>query len=487
MPRCTDLDRAVAHLDGAGACDVEVMLCVDTRSPSDISWFPALAAFRVAWAEGHRARLFVDLVGNVPACFQRRSFWWHKVFVGNRLLRCRRLKLLLWMDTDSTIVPEKDANQHRERSVALTFPSLQELWDRALALRRGVPADGGEPASGGEPKGKPARGGGPCLIGYHDRSGFNAGVWLVAGGDGVLYARMQVLFVGFRGPCPAGPCPAGPGPGPPGPGPPSPGSPGFGPAGPGPGPPGRGPGRPRPRPARVSSLGRPPLDERHYRLVYWGPSDRGGRPARSLFAAWLAHYPGDGWAPKGAHQQAGFEQFEFNKHLVARPGVALVPEEEFCSRRAAGTTPLVHFYGHCQFAGKASIASFAVQTCAALSREQRKLVPDFTAWVRQVSTRTQSAAAKDFRGARANSSDGARRALGKPVVYEGVEYPSVRAAATATGVHRATITANAERRKRRRPASSGATRAAKRRRPAASGVEPAASGVEPAPRRRHAA
>ena len=230
-------------------------MCVDTRSPSDISWFPALAAFRVAWAEGHRARLFVDLVGNVPACFQRRSFWWHKVFVGNRLLRCRRLKLLLWMDTDSTIVPEKDANQHRERSVALTFPSLQELWDRALALRRGVPADGGEPASGGEPKGKPARGGGPCLIGYHDRSGFNAGVWLVAGGDGVLYARMQVLFVGFRGPCPAGPCPAGPGPGPPGPGPPSPGSPGFGPPGPGPGPPGRGPGRPRPRPARRSTNG----------------------------------------------------------------------------------------------------------------------------------------------------------------------------------------------------------------------------------------
>ena len=86
MPRFTDLERAVVHLDGAGACNLEVMLCCDTRCPCDISWFPALASFRVAWASGRRARVFVDLVGNVPACFQRRSFWWHKVFVSQRLL-----------------------------------------------------------------------------------------------------------------------------------------------------------------------------------------------------------------------------------------------------------------------------------------------------------------------------------------------------------------------------------------------------------------
>ena len=142
MPRFTDLDRAVA------ACDAEVMLSVDTRSPSDIPWFPALAAFRVAWASGHRARVFVDLVGNVPACFQRRSFWWHKVFIAQRLLRCHRVKFLLWLDTDSTIVPEKDKRNHGARSDSLVFPSLQELWDRAAALLRGVPADGGELASG---------------------------------------------------------------------------------------------------------------------------------------------------------------------------------------------------------------------------------------------------------------------------------------------------------------------------------------------------
>ena len=222
MPRFTDLDRAVAHLDGDGACNVEVMLSVDTRSPSDIPWFRALAPFRVAWASGHRARVFVDLVGNVPACFERRSFWWHKVFIAQRLLRCRRLKFLLWLDTDSTIVPERDekgtqtgsGRNYRARSDSLVFPSLQELWDRAVVLlladggellacrrRRGgvvVPASGGVvvPASGGVASGggvaraawpSLASGGGPCFIGYREKCsgyGFNAGVWLVAGGDG---------------------------------------------------------------------------------------------------------------------------------------------------------------------------------------------------------------------------------------------------------------------------------------------------------------
>ena len=226
----------------------------------------------------------------------------------------------------------------------------------------------------------------------------------------------------------------------------------------------------------------PPLDARYSHIVYWAPSDRGGRQARSLFAAWVAHYPGDGWAPEGTHQQPGFEQFEFNTHLLTRRGVALVPEEEFCSRMATGATPLVHFYGHCQFAGKSSIASFAVQTCAALSREQRRLVPDFTAYVHKVSKQSKSSAAKNFRGDRANSAVGVRRALGQPVKYEGVTYPSLRAVAAATGVHRATITANAEVMKR--PACSQ-----RRRRPASSGKlapsgKPAPSGAKPAPGQR---
>ena len=124
----------------------------------------------------------------VPACFQRRSFWWHKVFIAQRLLRCHRVKLLLWLDTDSTIVPGKDRRNHRARTDSLAFPSLQELWDRALP--RGVLADGGEPASGGGGGVVAlASGGGPCLIGYREKFNqiFNAGVWLVAGGDGVLY------------------------------------------------------------------------------------------------------------------------------------------------------------------------------------------------------------------------------------------------------------------------------------------------------------
>ena len=244
----------------------------------------------------------------------------------------------------------------------------------------------------------------------------------------------------------------------------------------------------------------PPLDARYSHIVYWAPSDRGGRQARSLFAAWVAHYPGDGWAPEGTHQQPGFEQFEFNKHLLIRPGVALLPEEEFCSRMAKGATPLVHFYGHCQFAGKSSIVTFAVQTCASLSREQRRLVPDFTAYVHTVSKQAKSSAAKNFRGDRANSAVGVRRALGQHVKYEGVTYPSVRTAAAATGVHRATITAHAEfmmrpacSQRRGRPASSGkpAPSGAKptpgQRRPQASGASCPRGGAKPAPRRRQPA
>ena len=244
----------------------------------------------------------------------------------------------------------------------------------------------------------------------------------------------------------------------------------------------------------------PPLDARYSHIVYWAPSDRGGRQARSLFAAWVAHYPGDGWAPAGNHQQPGYEQFEFNLHLVTRREVALVPEAEFCSRRANGATPLVHFYGHCQFAGKASIASFAVQTCAALSRAQRRLVPDFCAYVHEVSKQSKSSAAEKFRGNKALSAVAVRRALGQPLKYEGATYPSVRVAAAATGAHRDTIRANAEIIKRpacsqrRRRLSSLAPSGAKlapgkrqrqRRQPAPSG-QLAPSG-KPAPRRRQLA
>ena len=103
MPHCTCLESAVALLDGPGERNLEVLLSSDTRS--DVGWFPALSTFRVAWQWGHRERVYVDLVGNIPACFERRSYWWHKVFISQRLLNCRRLKLLLWLDTDATISP----------------------------------------------------------------------------------------------------------------------------------------------------------------------------------------------------------------------------------------------------------------------------------------------------------------------------------------------------------------------------------------------
>ena len=181
-----------------------------------------------------------------------------------------------------------------------------------------------------------------------------------------------------------------------------------------------------------------------------------------MFGAWVRLYPGDGWEPRGKHQQPGFEQFEFNKHLLTRLGVALVREEDFCSRLSKGTTPLVHFYGHCQFAGKAAIGSYATRICGALSREQRKCVPEFKAWVYAFVKRSRSAAAKEFLGDRSNSAAAVRRSLGNPVVLAGAKYPSVRAAAAATGLHRNTITAHVNVRKR--PACSGAAPASKPRR-----------------------
>ena len=141
--------------------------------------------------------------------------------------------------------------------------------------------------------------------------------------------------------------------------------------------------------------------------------------------------------------------------MLTRLGVALVREEDFCSRLSKGTTPLVHFYGHCQFLGKAAIGSYATRICGALSRKQRKCVPEFVAWVYAFMKRSRSAAAKEFLGDRSNSAAATRRSLGHPVVYAGLKYPSVRAAAAATGLHRNTITAHVNVRKR--PACSGAT------------------------------
>ena len=150
-----------------------------------------------------------------------------------------------------------------------------------------------------------------------------------------------------------------------------------------------------------------------------------------MFGAWVSFYPGDGWEPSGTHQQSGFEQFEFNKHLLTRFGVALVREDQFCSRSSKGTSPLAHFYGKCQFAGKASIGSYAARICGALSRSQRRCVPEFVDWVREFVKRSQSSSAHTLRRS-PKCAAAVRRAMGQPVVIQGVKYPSLRAAAART-------------------------------------------------------
>ena len=130
---------------------MEVVLSCDTRLPCELTWFHALQGFRVAWAAGCRSRMYVDLVGNVPACFKRRSMWWQKVFAAQRLLKCRRVKSLLWLDTDATIAPILGSPApHRAAVAALRFPSLREIWDNAMAKMRLKPAHGGQLAHGGE-------------------------------------------------------------------------------------------------------------------------------------------------------------------------------------------------------------------------------------------------------------------------------------------------------------------------------------------------
>ena len=152
MPHVTAFLRALDLLSQPGGCDVEVVLSCDTRFPCELTWFHALQGFRVAWAAGYRSRMYVDLVGNVPACFKRRSMWWLKVFAAQRLLKCRRVKSLLWLDTDATIAPILAPFAHRAAAAALQFPSLHEIWDNAMAKIRLQPAAAHSlPASGGAP------------------------------------------------------------------------------------------------------------------------------------------------------------------------------------------------------------------------------------------------------------------------------------------------------------------------------------------------
>ena len=103
--------------------------------------------------------------------------------------------------------------------------------------------------------------------------------------------------------------------------------------------------------------------------------------ARQFLGAWASLYPGDAWVPTGTMQQPGYEQYEFNRNLITRRGVALLPEEQLCSRLSAGTTPHFHFYGKGRFTGKAAIGAYAIRTYAALSRKQRKRVLAMGLWV----------------------------------------------------------------------------------------------------------
>ena len=117
-----------------------------------------------------------------------------------------------------------------------------------------------------------------------------------------------------------------------------------------------------------------------------------GPHARHFLDAWARLYPGDAWVPTSTMQQPGYEQYEFNRHLIIRLGVVLLPEEKWCSRLSAGTTPLFHFYGKGRFTGKAAIGAYAIRTYAALSLKQRKRLPDMALWVHEFSKRSGSAA-----------------------------------------------------------------------------------------------
>ena len=123
------------------------------------------------------------------------------------------------------------------------------------------------------------------------------------------------------------------------------------------------------------------------------------------------------------------------------------------------------FYGKGRFTGKAAIGAYAIRTYAALSRKQRKRVLAMGLWVIAFSKRSRSTAGREFSGRRHCSSLGVQRSCGRAVSYEGVTYPSLRAAAAATGAHRNTITAHARPvNMRKRPACGGTLLASKRRR-----------------------
>ena len=360
---------------------MEVVLSCDTRFPCELTWFHALQGFRVAWAAGCRSRMYVDLVGNVPACFKRRSMWWLKVFAAQRLLKCRRVKSLLWLDTDATIAPILAPSAHRAAAAALQFPSLHEIWDNAMAKIRLQPAAAHSlPASGGAPPSRLAAA----------RSLPRGGASLPASGGGVC-ARGRVpadggdpFFLGYREKC-----------------------------------------------------------QGQFNAGVWMVMN--GPRARQFLHDWASLYPGDAWVPTSKwHTVPGFEQYEFNRRLITRLGVALLPEEMWCSRLSKGTTPLFHFYGMGPFTGKAAIGNYAIRTYAALSLTQRKRLPEMALWATAFAERSGSPASKEFLRAQRRN---------RPANI------------------------------RKRPACGGALPASKRRR----STQPAGSGAKPAARRRQPA
>ena len=160
------LEAAVEYLSNDGHRDVEVVVSCDTRSKDAVFYSAGFSELRAAWAKYSRHRVYVDLIGNPPLSLQHHSEYWLKVAVVKRLIACRRVLYLLWLDSDAIIRPILPATKaHGKQDEAFSFLSLADIFEKfAMA-----------PST--------------AFLGYKEPSdsasgwgGFNSGAFLVRGG-----------------------------------------------------------------------------------------------------------------------------------------------------------------------------------------------------------------------------------------------------------------------------------------------------------------
>ena len=173
---------------------------------------------------------------------------------------------------------------------------------------------------------------------------------------------------------------------------------------------------------------------------------KAGSTAEQLFEAWgnLRPVGFNSHETQGWGNDSGYEQFEFDSKLAGATTwathILLVSQHTFCPQSGSltatvsATVPFVHMYGRAhQFTGKTLIGKWAKEVWNALSSANQERFPSLNAYVKDKQAAKDSGVAKAKKKARKRNTKAIVKTMGKPVRYKGKKYPSVGAAASATG------------------------------------------------------